>query len=59
MVPQRFDGDTIDPSVSVPTEKATRPADVDEADPALDPEFAPGDEAAADDTGEDELPDEG
>ena len=37
VTPHRVDGDTIDPKVSVPIEKATNPAAVDEADPAEDP----------------------
>src|SRR5260370_6477601 len=37
IAPQRWLGDVMDPSVSVPIEKAQRPAAVAEADPALDP----------------------
>ena len=37
VVPQRWLGEVIDPSVSVPIEKAHKPAAVAEADPALDP----------------------
>ena len=37
-VPQRCEGETIDPSVSVPMAKPTRPAAVDDAEPALDPD---------------------
>src|SRR5277367_668168 len=37
VVPQRWLGDVIEPSVSVPIENAQRPAAVAEADPALDP----------------------
>src|SRR5580658_6452457 len=37
VVPQRWLGEVIDPSVSVPIEKAHNPAAVAEADPALDP----------------------
>ena len=36
-MPHRFDGDTIDPSVSVPIAKPTRPAATAAAEPALDP----------------------
>src|SRR5215471_6648469 len=36
-VPHAWLGETIDPSVSVPSEKPTRPAAVADADPALDP----------------------
>src|SRR5512141_1233780 len=35
---QRFDGDTMEPSVSVPMAKPTKPAAVAEADPADDPD---------------------
>src|SRR5262245_34198948 len=35
--PQRVDGETIEPSVSVPIEKATKPAIVPDADPAEEP----------------------
>src|SRR5512133_3690729 len=37
VVPQRVLGDEIEPSVSVPMEKATQPAAVAEAEPADDP----------------------
>src|SRR5689334_18442196 len=37
VVPQRVQGDEIDPSVSVPIAKATQPAAVAEAEPADDP----------------------
>src|ERR1700727_3763932 len=37
VVPQRWLGEVIDPSVSVPIEKAHSPAAVAEAEPALDP----------------------
>src|SRR5438477_4440666 len=37
VVPQRVDGDEIEPRVSVPTENPTRPAAVAEAGPADDP----------------------
>src|SRR6266849_3379084 len=37
VTPQRDDGETIEPSVSVPIEKPTSPADVAEAGPAEDP----------------------
>src|ERR1700760_4604152 len=37
VVPQRVDGDEIEPSVSEPMANATQPADVAEADPADDP----------------------
>src|SRR6185312_10176788 len=37
VVPQRVDGEEIDPSVSEPMAKATQPAAVAEADPADDP----------------------
>src|SRR3984957_18681734 len=37
VVPQRWLGDVIEPSVSVPIENAQRPAAVAEADPALHP----------------------
>jgi hypothetical protein len=37
VVPQRCDGEVIEPSVSVPIEKAQSPAAVAEAEPALDP----------------------
>src|SRR3974390_2827778 len=37
VTPQRWLGDVIDPSVSLPIEKAQSPAAVAEADPALDP----------------------
>ena len=37
VVPQRWHGEVIDPRVSVPMEKAHRPAAVAEAEPALDP----------------------
>src|ERR1700734_996755 len=37
VVPQRWQGEVIDPRVSVPIEKAHRPAAVAEAEPALDP----------------------
>src|SRR5687767_6658695 len=37
VTPQRVDGETIEPNVSVPTAKATRPALVAEADPAEEP----------------------
>src|SRR5260221_9504763 len=37
VTPHWVEGETIDPSVSVPIEKATSPADVPEADPADDP----------------------
>src|ERR1035441_10753442 len=36
-VPQAWLGEMIDPSVSVPSAKPTRPAAVDAAEPALDP----------------------
>src|SRR5688572_33253370 len=39
--PQRDDGDTIEPSVSVPTEKPTSPAAVAEPGPADEP-LVPG-----------------
>ncbi len=38
VAPQRVEGDTIDPSVSLPTLNPTKPATVAEADPADDPE---------------------
>jgi hypothetical protein len=37
VVPQRCDGEVMEPSVSVPIAKAHRPAAVAEADPAEDP----------------------
>src|SRR5215467_2533453 len=37
VVPQRVEGEEIDPSVSEPMAKATQPAAVAEADPADDP----------------------
>src|SRR5436190_16618263 len=37
VTPHRDDGETIEPSVSVPIEKPTRPAAVAEAGPAEDP----------------------
>jgi hypothetical protein len=37
VVPQRVEGEEIDPSVSDPMAKATHPAAVAEADPADDP----------------------
>src|SRR5688572_17118423 len=37
VTPQRVEGDTIEPSVSVPIAKATNPALVAEADPAEEP----------------------
>src|SRR5207244_13649586 len=37
VTPQRDDGETIEPRVSVPIEKPTRPADVAEAGPADEP----------------------
>src|SRR5260370_34075444 len=37
VAPQRWLGDVMDPSVSVPIEKAHSPAAVAEADPALEP----------------------
>jgi hypothetical protein len=37
VTPHLVQGETIDPQVSVPIEKATRPADVADADPAEDP----------------------
>ena len=37
VVPQRWLGDVMEPSVSVPMEKAQRPAAVAEAEPALEP----------------------
>src|SRR5256714_15301054 len=37
VVPQRVDGDEIDPSVSLPTENPTRPAAVAGAGPAENP----------------------
>src|SRR6516165_3506560 len=37
VVPQRVEGDEIEPSVSDPIAKATQPAEVAEADPAEDP----------------------
>src|SRR6188768_518563 len=37
VVPQRVDGDTIEPHVSVPMANATNPAAVAEADPADEP----------------------
>ena len=37
VVPQRWQGEVIDPSVSVPIAKPHSPAAVAEADPALDP----------------------
>src|SRR6476620_9995697 len=37
VVPQRVEGDEIDPSVSLPIAKPTRPAAVAEAGPAEDP----------------------
>src|SRR5579871_3863075 len=36
--PQALDGDTIDPSVSVPTASGAKPADTPAAEPELDPE---------------------
>ena len=36
-VPQRSDGEMIDPSVSVPIEKEQRPAAAADAEPALEP----------------------
>ena len=38
VVPQRFEGETIEPSVSVPMEKPTNPAAVADAEPAEEPE---------------------
>src|SRR5262245_64394613 len=37
VTPQRDDGETIEPSVSVPIENPTNPAEVAEAEPADDP----------------------
>ena len=37
VVPQRCDGEVIEPSVSVPIENPQSPAEVAEAEPALDP----------------------
>ena len=37
VVPQRVDGEEMEPSVSLPTENPTRPAAVAEAGPADDP----------------------
>jgi hypothetical protein len=37
VVPQRCEGEVMEPSVSVPMAKAQSPAAVAEADPALDP----------------------
>src|SRR5262252_2244904 len=37
VVPQRWHGDVMDPSVSVPIAKAHRPIAVADADPALEP----------------------
>lgn len=37
VVPQRWLGEVIEPSVSVPMEKAQSPAAVADADPALEP----------------------
>src|SRR5262249_30886453 len=37
VTPQRVDGDTIEPHVSVPIAKATQPAEVADADPADEP----------------------
>src|SRR5215472_16657062 len=37
MVPQAWLGETMEPRVSVPSEKPTSPAAVAEADPALEP----------------------
>ena len=37
VVPQRVDGDDIEPSVSLPIAKPTRPAAVADAGPAEDP----------------------
>src|SRR3984957_8108453 len=36
--PQALDGETIDPSVSVPTASGARPADRPDAEPELDPD---------------------
>src|SRR5260221_10936868 len=36
--PQALDGDTIDPSVSVPMASGAKPADSPDAEPELDPE---------------------
>ena len=41
MVPQRVEGETIEPQVSVPMANATSPAAVAEADPAEDPDCSP------------------
>src|SRR5579872_4951035 len=38
VVPQRCEGDTMEPRVSVPMEKPTSPAAVAEAEPADDPD---------------------
>jgi hypothetical protein len=38
VTPQRCEGETIEPSVSVPIENPTRPAAVAEADPAEEPD---------------------
>jgi hypothetical protein len=37
VVPQRWQGEVIEPSVSVPMAKAQRPAATAEAEPALEP----------------------
>ena len=37
VVPQRWQGEVIDPSVSVPIPKVQRPVAVADAEPALDP----------------------
>ncbi len=36
--PQALDGETIEPSVSVPTASGARPAETPAADPELDPD---------------------